>query len=138
MKIWRINTYLSIGHPSRMNNYNVIPFLFLLAPPLSLLSSSLDPLTFQSQALCLESKKSVILTLLVGELFIIRIFSKFRYLLQIFSPCIQEMAWAICLLGVAFLSSPWHPLTQSQISSFYTGIVLSSNLFPSGDLFLKQ
>ena len=64
-----------------------------------------------------------------------RIFSNFRSLWQIFSPCIQEMAWAICLLAVAFLSSPWHPLTQSQsrtYSSFYTEIVLSSNLFPSG------
>ena len=46
-------------------------FSFSLAPPL--LYSSLGPLTFQSQALCLESQKSVILTLLVGELFIMRI-----------------------------------------------------------------
>ena len=33
------------------------------------------------------------------------------------------MAWAICLLGVAFLSSPWHPLTQSQSRTY------SSNQF---------
>ena len=39
------------------NNYYVIPFLFLLAPPRSLLSSSLGPLFFHSQALCLESQK---------------------------------------------------------------------------------
>ena len=60
MKIWRINTYLHVIafslNWSSIGNEQV-PFLFLLAPPRSLLSSSLGPLTFQSQALCLESQK---------------------------------------------------------------------------------